>query len=54
MESYIQISFLNDFIFCPRSIYFHQIYKNFDTSMYHENIQIEGKIANKSIDQKKY
>ena len=54
MEPYIQISFLNDFIFCPRSIYFHQIYKNFDTSMYHENIQIKGRVAHNSIDQKKY
>ena len=54
MEPYIQISFLNDFIFCPRSIYFHQIYQNFDTSMYHENVQIKGRSAHNSIDQRKY
>ncbi len=54
MESYISISFLNDFIFCPRSIYFHQIYKTFDTAFYHEDIQTKGRIAHLNIDQKKY
>ena len=54
MENYISISFLNDFIFCPRSIYFHQIYKTFDTSMYHEDIQTKGRIAHLNIDSKKY
>ena len=54
MESYISISFLNDFTFCPRSIYFHTLYKNFDTSMYHESIQTKGRMAHKNIDEKKY
>ena len=54
MESYISISFLNDFIFCPRSIYFHNLYKSFDTSMYHESVQTKGRIAHKNIDEKKY
>ena len=54
MESYIQISFLNDFIFCPRSIYFHSLYKNFDPEIYHEDTQVKGKIAHHTIDHKKY
>ena len=54
METYIPISFLNDFIFCPRSIYFHQIYKNFDTAIYHEDIQTKGRIAHLNIDRNKY
>lgn len=54
MENYISISFLNDFIFCPRSIYFHQIYKTFDTAIYHEDIQTKGRMAHQSIDNKKY
>ena len=54
MENYISISFLNDFIFCPRSIYFHQVYKTFDTAIYHEDIQTKGRIAHKNIDNKKY
>ena len=54
METYISISFLNDFIFCPRSIYFHQIYKTFETTVYHEDIQTKGRIAHQNIDYKKY
>lgn len=54
MENYLSISFLNDFIFCPRSIYFHQLYSNFDDSTYHEDIQRKGRIAHKTIDDKKY
>ena len=54
MESYIPISYLNDFIFCPRSIYFHQVYGAVDQKMYYETPQIEGKIAHQSIDEKYY
>lgn len=54
MENYILISFLNDFVFCPRSIYFHQIYNIFDTGLYHEDVQTKGRIAHLNIDQKKY
>ena len=54
MEQYIPISFLNDFIFCPRSIYFHQLYKIRKSITFQENTQIEGKIAHQSIDNKRY
>ncbi len=54
MENYIPISFLNDFIFCPRSVYFHQVYTSFDTAVYHESIQTKGRIAHLNIDGKKY
>ena len=54
MEAYISISFLNDFIFCPRSIYFHQVYQTFNTAIYHEDIQTKGRIAHLNIDRKKY
>lgn len=54
MESYIPISFLNDFIFCPRSIYFHQLYKNSDESNYYTTKQTEGRAAHTSIDKKSY
>ncbi|MDQ3072723.1 MAG: type V CRISPR-associated protein Cas4 [Bacteroidota bacterium] len=54
MESYIPISFLNDFIFCPRSIYFHQLYGGYDSSMYQQRPQVAGKAAHTAIDQKKY
>lgn len=54
MEDYIPISYLNDFIFCPRSIYFHTLYSEFDSSLFHKAPQIKGKFAHKSIDEKKY
>ncbi len=54
MESYIPISFLNDFIFCPRSIYFHQLYGSMNTQLYQQKPQIAGKAAHASIDEKTY
>ncbi len=54
MEPYIPISFLNDFIFCPRSIYFHQLYGKSDESLYHSTDQSEGKAAHASVDNKTY
>jgi CRISPR/Cas system-associated exonuclease Cas4 (RecB family) len=50
MEPYIPISMLNDFIFCPRSIYFHQVHGGMEQDMYHTEVQIEGKAAHQSIE----
>ena len=54
VESYIPISFLNDFIFCPRSIYFHQLYGRIESRLYQSTDQINGKAAHKTIDTKTY
>lgn len=54
MESYLPISFLNDFIFCPRSIYFHQLYGRVSTRLYHTTDQTLGKNAHKNVDNKRY
>lgn len=54
MESYIQISKINDFIFCPKSLYFHSIYENFSEKTYHQSPQVNGKIKHESIDYGKY
>ncbi|MBM3436240.1 MAG: type V CRISPR-associated protein Cas4, partial [Bacteroidetes bacterium] len=54
METYIPISFLNDFIFCPRSIYFHQLYGGFGKELYQQKPQIAGRAAHTSIDEKAY
>jgi len=40
-ETYIPISTLNDFIFCPYSIYLHNVYENTDESLYHAIPQTE-------------
>ncbi len=54
MHPYIKISTLNDFLFCPKSIYFHELYWKFDTANYHDLPQQKGKLAHQSIDSKKY
>lgn len=54
MEAYIQISWLNDYIFCPRSIYFHQLYGRMSTKTYHSSVQTKGLNAHKAIDEQTY
>ena len=53
MEDYIPISTLNDFIFCPYSIYLHNVYMETDEGLYHATPQTRGKIAHETIDNKK-
>ena len=38
-EGYISISTLNDFIFCPYSIYLHNVYMETDEGLYHATLQ---------------
>lgn len=54
MEPFILLSELNDFIFCPRSIYWHHIYGEYDTSLYHTTDQVEGNIAHRAVDTRRY
>ena len=50
MSDYIAISMLNDFIFCPYSIYLHNVYMNTDESLYHATPQVKGRIAHSTVD----
>lgn len=52
-EDYISISTLNDFIFCPYSIYLHNVYENTDESLFHATPQTQGRIAHETVDEKK-
>lgn len=54
MEDYIQISKLNDFIFCPKSIYFHGIFESFSEKTYHDTPQTVGKIKHEIIEKGEY
>lgn len=54
MEACLPISFLNDFIFCPRSIYFHQLYGRTSQTVYHQAPQVKGLAAHKTVDQQQY
>ena len=52
-EDYISISTLNDFIFCPYSIYLHIVYMESDEGLYHATPQTQGRIAHETVDEKK-
>lgn len=52
-ENYISISTLNDFIFCPYSIYLHNVYMESDEGLYHATPQTRGRNAHETIDTKK-
>ena len=54
MELYLKISYLNDFIFCPLSIYYHQLYGNLSERLYYGTAQLDGKAAHEAIDEKRY
>ena len=54
MEENIIISNLNDYIFCPRSIYYHNLYYGIDNKSYQGISQVKGNLAHKSIDTGKY
>ncbi len=50
--TYVQISTLNDFVFCPYSIYLHGIYDHMDESLYHAAPQVRGSISHEATDNK--
>ncbi len=54
MEEYIKLSTLNDFIFCPKSIYYHTLYDNYEKNIYQEQAQKEGILNHNSIETQKY
>lgn len=53
-ENPISISSLNDFIFCPISIYFHSLYSDLDKLTYYSFYQTNGLDAHKSVDDRSY
>lgn len=54
MEAYIKITYLNDFIFCPLSIYYHQLYGGLSERLYYDEVQLKGKAAHEAIDEQRY
>lgn len=54
MDQYIRISSLNDFIFCPYSIYFHNLYENYEKQLYQDTPQINGTLNHSLIDSGNY
>lgn len=54
MDSAIPISAINDFLYCPKSLYLHGIYSSFDTSTYHDTPQTQGTLAHENIEEGTY
>lgn len=54
MENIISATYLNDFIFCPASLYFHRMYMELDNSVFQETVQINGTNAHRTVDQGEY
>lgn len=55
MESYLMITQINDFIFCPRSIYYSGIFRNsVSTDIYHHTPQMIGCAAHETVDNNTY
>ncbi len=54
MDNLITLSQLNDFIFCPISIYFHNLYADLKNILYQERAQIAGTQAHKAVDHNTY
>ncbi len=55
MENVLTITQLNDFIFCPRSVYYNGIFRNnTNTEFYHKTSQEIGLAAHESIDEQTY
>ena len=54
MENAIPASVLNDFIFCPMSIYFHRLYAERENRIFQGTDQINGTSAHKNVDNGKY
>lgn len=54
MENLIIISNLNDFVFCPVSIYFHNIEEKTNVMMYQQKSQIDGTSKHQKVDNKEY
>ena len=53
METLLPISYLNDFIFCPYSIYLHQVFDNNNEVVFSASPQQTGKSAHDIIDSQK-
>lgn len=54
MDDLIPISAINDFLFCPHSLYYHSLYSSFNEKTYHQKPQIEGRLNHVSVDSGKY
>lgn len=53
-ENPLNITTLNDFIFCPASIYFHQVEADTERFTYQSSFQLNGTAKHEAIDESRY
>ncbi len=51
---YLTITSINDSIFCPASIYFHNLYNEIDSSAYYSTYQTNGLASHYTVDNNTY
>lgn len=51
MEEPLQFTALNDFIFCPASIFYHGLYDGVESLLYTGKAQLKGKSAHQNIEE---
>lgn len=54
MEPFIAISTINDFLYCPRSLYMHLAAGDITPASYHDIPQTRGNAAHSAVDEKRY
>ena len=54
MDDAICITELNDFVFCPVSIYFHKLYGTMEKMTFQSTVQLNGSAAHKKVDEGTY
>lgn len=54
MDDLIRITMLNDYVFCPASIYFHNLYGSRETMLYQGKAQLDGSKAHETVDNESY
>lgn len=54
MDEAIIISNLNDFVFCPASIYFHKLYGSMDNILFQTDYQLNGTKTHEAVDNQNY
>ena len=54
MEEPIPATCLNDYIFCPASIYFHQMFDDKNVRTFQKKEQINGTAAHEAVDNNHY
>lgn len=51
-DTLIPISLIGNYLYCPYSIYLHNVYMETDEMMYHATPQTQGRLAHETVDNK--